>query len=79
MSNDYTDTFDWRGRQIQFQRHASDKTPAPVVPDGWKLVPIESTGPMVNAAWEAVNGAVGTGTIDAMYDAMIANAPEYTP
>ena len=43
----------------------------------WKMVPIESTGPMVNAAWEKIGGMVGTGTIDAIYTAMIEHAPRY--
>lgn len=45
------------------------------VPDGWKLVPIESTGPMVNAAWLRVGARIGTGTIDEIWEAMVKAAP----
>lgn len=49
---------------------------ATTIPEGYVLVPVESTGPMLNAAWKAINGSVGTGTIDDIYDAMIAAAPK---
>jgi hypothetical protein len=48
----------------------------PKIPGGWKLVPVESTGPMLNAAWNEINGLVGTGTIEAIWDAMLKNVPE---
>lgn len=46
------------------------------IPEGWKLVPIESTGPMVNAAWVALDGKVTTSTIDLIWDAMLKAAPK---
>lgn len=51
------------------------------VPDGWKLVPLEPTGEMVDASVEEWH--TNEGFLDdmnkMMYKAMLAVAPEYKP
>lgn len=46
------------------------------IPEGWRLVPIESIGPMVLAAWDALDGEVTTSTINLIWDAMVKAAPK---
>ncbi len=45
--------------------------PAPAVPDGWKLVPIDATRAMIDAAQRVEEDGY-----DAMHKAMLAAAPE---
>ena len=53
------------------------------VPDGWKLVPISASTPMINAAYDlaAIEGCHGVydDEVQEMYRAMLAAAPEYKP
>lgn len=51
--------------------------PAPSVPEGWKLVPIVSTAEMDNAGADHVDGHWNTA--QAVWDAMLATAPEIKP
>ncbi|HBA3815031.1 TPA: hypothetical protein J5U00_000180 [Escherichia coli] len=46
--------------------------PAPVIPDGWKLVPIEPTPEMINSAISDNE----TGSVSEIYELMIAAAPQ---
>ena len=45
--------------------------PAPGVPDGWQLVPIEPTQEMLASAW-----GIDSCDIDGTYKAMLASAPK---
>lgn len=49
--------------------------PAPSVPTGWKLVPVEPTPAMITAALEA-SDMLNVRRVLACYDAMLAAAPE---
>ena len=49
--------------------------PAPRVPDGWKLVPIEPTQEMIAAALESTH-VLNAHRAVACYDAMLSAAPE---
>ena len=53
------------------------------VPDGWKMVPISASTPMINAAYDlaAIEGCHGVydDEVQEMYHAMLAAAPEYKP
>ena len=53
------------------------------VPDGWMLVPISASTPMINAAYDlaAIEGCHGVydDEVQEMYHAMLAAAPEYKP
>lgn len=53
------------------------------VPNGWKLVPISASTPMINAAYDlaAIEGCHGVydDEVQEMYQAMLAAAPEYKP
>ena len=51
--------------------------PAPSVPDGYKLVPIVSTDEMDNAGADHCDGYLSTA--QAVWDAMLAAAPEAKP
>lgn len=51
-----------------------DPSAAPVVPQGWKLVPVEPTRKMLDAGSDAGNGHDWEGP-DAVYPAMLAVAP----
>ena len=51
--------------------------PAPSVPDGYKLVPIVSTDEMDNAGADHCDGHLSTA--QAVWDAMLAAAPEAKP
>ena len=51
--------------------------PAPSVPEGWKLVPIDSTYDMENAGSAHCDGYMSTA--QKIWDAMIAAAPEAKP
>ena len=55
----------------------SPAPPAPVVPDGWKLVPVEPTDEMINAGCDASNAY--RVDMDRSYQAMLAAAPEVKP
>lgn len=64
---------------IRQRRRASTapETPAPSVPDGWKLVPVEPTGAMKVAGGEALSQSIGSwGEPSVSYRAMLAAAPE---
>lgn len=53
--------------------------PAPMVPEGWKLVPIEPTAPMLKAAFRIdISNMLGQEAADrrAIYRAMLAASPE---
>ena len=52
--------------------------PAPSVPDGWKLVPIEPTPTMITAALESSH-AINAHRAEYCYRAMLAAAPEAKP
>ena len=54
---------------------AQQASPAPLVPDGWKLVPVEMTQEMEEAAFRVTGGTVG----GYLYTAMLAAAPEAQP
>lgn len=54
------------------QHHMRERANHPEIPDGWKLVPVEPTIEMVQAA---THSAVGFGT-RAAYQAMLAAAPK---
>lgn len=51
--------------------------PAPSIPEGWKLVPIVSTAEMDNAGADHCDGYWNTA--QAVWDAMLAAAPEAKP
>ena len=56
--------------------------PAPSVPEGWKLVPIEPTGEMINKVIDERLAALVSGKDHSMLDiyrAMLAAAPEAKP
>jgi len=72
---------DFQGnRSINFR--ILDNPPAVSVPDGWKLIPIEPTQAMMNAAFDAFEVwlprpyANGTEARNAIYAAMLAASPE---
>ena len=50
---------------------------AEIVPDGWQLVPMELTGEMNNAAFQAQNSYIAWRDMEAMYRAMLAAAPKF--
>lgn len=70
-------------RAAAYLRAQADAHPAPDVPAGWKLVPVEPTGLMVDAGREAMQrapdlgGIVSANTAEVMdsYTAMLAAAP----
>lgn len=47
--------------------------PAPVVPPGWKLVPVEPTQALLDEAWKSMQGNISAGVT---WAAMLAAAPE---
>ena len=51
---------------------------APIIPEGWKLVPIEPTPTMITAALES-NHAINAHRAEHCYRAMLAAAPEAKP
>ncbi|WP_419792597.1 hypothetical protein ACN09C_14845 [Serratia fonticola] len=51
---------------------------SPVIPDGWKLVPVELTEDMVAKAWREALGKCDNETIKRMFAAMLAAAPTPT-
>ena len=70
-------------KAADYLRAQADAHPAPDVPAGWKLVPVEPTGLMVDAGREAMQrapdlgGIVSANTAEVMdsYTAMLAAAP----
>ncbi len=56
----------------------ADAQPAPSVPEGWKLVPIEPTPTMITAALESSH-AINAHRAEHCYRAMLAAAPEAKP
>lgn len=46
--------------------------PAPAIPDGWRLVPVEPTDAMTDSGWDKLNVS---GDMNCAYEAMIAAAP----
>lgn len=46
--------------------------PAPAIPDGWRLVPVEPTDAMTESGWDKLNVS---GDMNCAYEAMIAAAP----
>jgi len=58
-------------------RTALAAPPAPSVPDGWKLVPVEPTDEMIDAGCDASNAY--RVDMDRSYQAMLAAAPEVKP
>ena len=70
--------YGWRKGWNDAIRQAMDYAqPAPSAPDGWKLVPIVSTYDMENAGADRCDGYLITA--QAVWDAMIAAAPEAKP
>jgi hypothetical protein len=57
---------------------ATGAQPAPSVPEGWKLVPIEPTPTMITAALESSH-AINAHRAEHCYRAMLAAAPEAKP
>lgn len=65
-----------RDRIVAWRQGTSTK-PTPSIPEGWKLVPIVSTAEMDNAGADHVDGHWNTA--QAVWDAMLATAPEANP
>lgn len=60
------------------RRLIAEKANSPVIPDGWKLVPVELTEDMVAKAWREALGKCDNETIKRMFAAMLAAAPTPT-
>ncbi|MGQ5810454.1 hypothetical protein ACUNIU_21460 [Serratia sp. IR-2025] len=59
-----------RAAMLNHVGDANEKVNSPVIPDGWKLVPVDPTTEMINAA--LASGAI---SIRTAYSAMLAAAP----
>ena len=83
FSQSFTDR-DWRAESGTWaaawkaaKRHGAQ--PTPIIPDGWKLVPVDPTGEMVAAgSWGAAAGMRDPDVVELWKD-MLAAAPEARP
>lgn len=65
----------------EHMREMEECKPEFKVPDGWKLVTLSASTPMINAAYDlaAIDGCNGAydDEVQEMYHAMLSAAPEY--
>jgi len=60
---------------VEAMEYAAPQSNSPVIPDGWKLVPIEPTAQMIWAAKYVMTSTVGWDSFKEAYVAMLAAAP----
>lgn len=61
---------------VRIDAALAGKLPAPVVPEGWQLVPVNPTSEMISAGNAALAYDCCSGTADEAWPAMLAAAPK---